>query len=170
MDQAERFRRLQDLYPTALPEVYGYLRHRTGDPALAEDLAAETFLQAARSLRDGTVAAVTTAWLVTVARNKLVDHWRKESRTERALRPVAVEPDQTSTDCWDAHLDAILAVDVLRSLSTHHRAALTLRYVDDLPVAQVAALLDRTVHATEALLVRARTAFRRAYEAQGGGG
>ena len=44
-----------------------------------------------------------------------------------------------------------------------HRTALTLRYLDGLPVPEVAALLDRTVHATEALLVRARLAFRRAY-------
>ena len=52
-------------------------------------------------------------------------------------------------------------------LGEHHRAALTLRYVDGLPVPQVAALLDRTVHATEALLVRARAAFRRAYDSTG---
>ena len=52
---------------------------------------------------------------------------------------------------------------MLEQLGPHHRAALTLRYVDDLPVAEVATLLDRTLHATEALLVRARSAFRRAY-------
>jgi len=40
---------------------------------------------------------------------------------------------------------------------------LTLRYLDDLSVPEVAALLQRTVHGTEALLVRARAAFRRSY-------
>ena len=53
---------------------------------------------------------------------------------------------------------------LLGRLGEHHRAALTLRYVDGLPVAEVADLLGRTVHATEALLVRARAAFRRTYE------
>ena len=57
---------------------------------------------------------------------------------------------------------------MLAGLGAHHRAALTLRYLDDLPVAEVAAVLDRTVHATEALLVRARAAFRRAYEPEPG--
>jgi RNA polymerase sigma-70 factor (ECF subfamily) len=56
---------------------------------------------------------------------------------------------------------------VLDQLSSHHRSALTLRYLDDLPVADVAALLDRSVYATEALLVRARSAFRRVYRAEG---
>ena len=55
------------------------------------------------------------------------------------------------------------ANDVLARLGRHHRAALTLRYVDGLPVPEVAELLGRTVHATEALLVRARAAFRKIY-------
>ena len=55
-------------------------------------------------------------------------------------------------------------VEVLDALGPHHRVALTLRYVDGLPVPEVAEILGRTVHATEALLVRARTAFRRLYE------
>jgi RNA polymerase sigma-70 factor, ECF subfamily len=55
----------------------------------------------------------------------------------------------------------------LERLGPHHRLALTLRYLDGLPVPEVARLLDRTLHATEALLVRARAAFRRAYDIQG---
>jgi RNA polymerase sigma-70 factor (ECF subfamily) len=46
--------------------------------------------------------------------------------------------------------------------------ALTLRYLDAQPVAVVAAQLDRTVGATEALLTRSKVAFRRAYQQLGG--
>jgi RNA polymerase sigma-70 factor (ECF subfamily) len=45
-----------------------------------------------------------------------------------------------------------------------------LRYIDGLPVPEVASALDRTVHATEALLVRARIAFRSAYGERGSDG
>ncbi len=55
------------------------------------------------------------------------------------------------------------AREALERLGPHHRAVLTLCYLDDLPVRRVAAPLERTMHATEALLVRARIAFRRAY-------
>jgi RNA polymerase sigma-70 factor (ECF subfamily) len=61
----------------------------------------------------------------------------------------------------------MLGRDVLADLGAHHRSALTLQYLDDLPVRQVAKLLHRTEHATEALLVRTRHAFRARYDALG---
>jgi RNA polymerase sigma-70 factor (ECF subfamily) len=78
------------------------------------------------------------------------------------------ESEPETVDPWDGELDAILAREVLGSLGAHHQAALTLRYVDGLGVPEVAAHLGRTVHATEALLVRARTAFRKAYQEKEG--
>jgi DNA-directed RNA polymerase specialized sigma24 family protein len=47
------------------------------------------------------------------------------------------------------------------------RAALTVRYLDGLPVAEVAACLGRSVRATETLLVRARAALRQVYREEG---
>jgi RNA polymerase sigma-70 factor (ECF subfamily) len=148
--------------------VYGYLRHRVRDPRLAEDLASETFVQAVCSLRDGTQDSVTTAWLMTVARNKLVDHWRREARAERALSALEEAEPSASGSEWDANLEETQALEVLADLSPHHRTALTLRHVDGLSVPEVAKLLERTVQATEALLVRARASFRRSYKERGG--
>jgi RNA polymerase sigma-70 factor (ECF subfamily) len=105
---------------------------------------------------------VSTAWLVGTARHKLVDHWRRQGREERGLRALADDEPEVE-DSWDAQIDAMRARAILARLSPHHRAVLTLRYMDDLPVPEVASVLDRSVHATEGLLVRARGAFRRAY-------
>ena len=151
---------LLSLYDRALPEVYGYLLSRCGQRALAEDLTAETFLAAVRAEKDG-AGPTTVPWLIGTARHKLVDHWRRREREERGLRLIGGD---ATDDPWEAELDALRAAEVLDELSPAHRAALTLRYLDDLPVPQVAALLERTLHATEALLVRARNAFRTRYE------
>jgi RNA polymerase sigma-70 factor (ECF subfamily) len=158
--------RLLALYAKALPEVYGYLLARCGTPAVAEDLTAETFLAAVDAVRRTRPPQITTGWLVGVARHKLADHWRQQTREERKLRAVASDPRQTRAagDPWETQLDAVLAHQVLAQLAPQHRLALTLRYVDDLPVRRVAESIDRTVHATEALLVRAKAAFRRAYD------
>ena len=158
---------LLHLYGRALPQVYGYLRARVGGDTAAEDLTAETFLAAVQATRDGKVPQVTIAWLITVARNKLVDHWRRQAREERSLR-LAVDPDdEVLDDDFDEHFERMRAREVLAELGPHHRAALTLRYLDGLSVPEVASHLDRTVHATEALLVRARNAFRIRYHNEG---
>ena len=111
------------IYDDAVVDVFGYFHRRCRNRSVAEDLTTETFLAAVESIERGVVTTVSVAWLVGIARHKLVDHWRRLEREQRRL--VAV---------------------------------------DDLPVAQVAQLLDRTVHATEALLVRARRASRARYE------
>jgi RNA polymerase sigma-70 factor (ECF subfamily) len=155
------------LYDRALPQVYGYLLPRCGG-STAEDLTAETFLAAVTAIQRRTVPDLTVAWLVGVARHKLVDHWRRQAREDRKLQLVADEP-QPEDDPWEQRLDIALAHEALARLGPHHRSALTLRYLDGLTVPEVAELLGRTVHATEALLVRARAAFRRTY-VEGGDG
>jgi RNA polymerase sigma-70 factor (ECF subfamily) len=159
---------LVGLYDHALPEVYGYLASRCRSDATAEELLSETFMAAVDAVRRGTVAELNVAWLVGVARHKLVDHWRRRERESRALRALgdlANEPD----DEWDVRLDALVAHEVLGELGYQHRSALTLRYLDGLPVREVAMYLDRTVGATEALLMRAKAAFRTQYEARSTG-
>jgi RNA polymerase sigma-70 factor (ECF subfamily) len=151
-------------YDEILPQVYGYVLRRVRNRTDAEDLTAEAFMAAVSSIGRGQVDEVTPAWLIGIARHKLADHWRRAEREQRRLTAVASnEPDEVG-DPWNVELDLLDARDVLGALGAHHRAALTLRYVDDLTVPAVAELLGRTVHATEALLVRARSAFRAAYE------
>lgn len=159
---------LLSLYDRALPDVYGYLLPRCGDPVLAEDLTAETFLAAVTAVRAGT-AVLTTAWLIGIARHKLLDHWRARSREQRQLQAVAAAAGHQEDDPWEERLDALRAQQVLQRLAPRHRAVLVLRYLDDLSVPQVAAELGRTRHAAEALIVRARAAFRLAYEEGSGG-
>ncbi|MFN8052213.1 MAG: sigma-70 family RNA polymerase sigma factor [Acidimicrobiales bacterium] len=157
------------LYDEALPEVYGYVVGRCRDRSAAEEVTAEVFMAAVTSINRGRVSAVTVPWLIGIARHKVVDHWRRSERDRRRLQAVADDAASTpadggGADDWDERIGALVAQQVLDGLGAHHRSALVLRYVDGLPVAEVAAVLDRTVHATEALLVRARSAFRRAYE------
>jgi RNA polymerase sigma-70 factor (ECF subfamily) len=149
-------------YDDALPRVYAYLSARCEGRALAEDLTAETFLAVVDAVRRADPPPIDLPWAIGVARHKLVDHWRRQARDDRRLR-LLVETTPESVEPWDTRLDALSVRRTLDRLAAQHRAVLTLRYLDDLPVPEVAALLDRSVHATEALLVRARTAFRRRY-------
>jgi RNA polymerase sigma-70 factor, ECF subfamily len=165
---------LLELYDEALPQVYGYLLSRCGDVSLAEDLTAECFLAAAVAVHKAALhqpepPPLNVAWLIGVARHKLVDHWRDLERERRSLRSV-YNGQPTTEDPWDERLDQLRARETLARLGPHHRCVLTLRYLDGLPVGAVAEQLGRSVHATEALLVRARRAFRQTYTEHSGEG
>jgi RNA polymerase sigma-70 factor (ECF subfamily) len=140
--------------------VYGYLLPRCGSVADAEDLTAETFMAAVAALRRPDPPLVSVAWLIGVARHKLVDHWRRGERERRGL--AAVGPDEPD-DPWGELLDRSAAHSALAQLPGPQRAALALRYLDGLTVSEIAEHLDRTVRGTETLLARARAALRRIY-------
>ena len=151
-----------ELYDDTLPHVYGYLARRCANAATAEDLTAETFMAAVAALHNSRVHGnrvdVNIQWLIGTARHKLIDHWR---RTERRKEELAeLWDDMAVPDPNDAAIEVISANGVLAQLAPSHRAVLTLRYIDDLPVGDVATTIGRTVHATEALLTRAKAAFR----------
>jgi RNA polymerase sigma-70 factor (ECF subfamily) len=150
------------IYGSALPHVYGYLLPRSGSVAVAEDLTSETFLAAVAATRERGGREVTVPWLIGIARHKLVDHWRRAGRESRGLA-AAEQHGDAAEDPWDGVADADAAHAALSRVSAPQRAALTLRYLDGLPVAEVAEHLGRSVHATETLLVRARAALRRVY-------
>ncbi len=160
---------LLEIYDDAVGEVFTYLRARCGGRAVAEDLTADTFLAAVGQIRRGAVDTVTVAWLIGIARHKLIDEWRRAARRPRS-QPLDDDTfdERVGDDVWDAVIDQEVVGGVMAELGPHHRSALTLRYFDGLAVPEVAAHLGRTVEATETLLVRARRRFRTVYEQQGG--
>jgi RNA polymerase sigma-70 factor (ECF subfamily) len=134
---------------------------------MAEDLTSKTFLAALTALEVNPSLKANSAWLVGIARHKLVDHWRTEERSVRRQQLLLGQNEPTN-DPWEVELDALRARDALKELGSHHRAALTLRYIDGLPVREVADQLVRSRTATETLLMRAKAAFRRIYERKEG--
>lgn len=158
-------------YDASLPHVYGYLTARCPTRATAEEITSEVFLAAVDMVRREPATPMSIPWAVGIARHKLVDHWRRESRHERRLQALASETVVGEAgDPWEVHLDVLRSRQVLDELTPNHKTVLMLRYLDDLAVPEVAKEIGRTVHATEALLSRAKAAFRRVYEREGDDG
>ncbi|MEO1060266.1 MAG: sigma-70 family RNA polymerase sigma factor [Actinomycetota bacterium] len=161
LDDGGHEARFRALYERTLPVVYGFLLPRaSGDRSLAEDLTGETFAAAAAAFRDGRAEEVTESWLRTVAKRRLIDHWRREAV---ARRHIVLLADRRVTEAPDlAERQGI--VEALGRLDEDQRRALVLRHMDGHSVGEVAELLGRTPKATESLLSRARVAFRAAYQ------
>lgn len=81
-----------ELYRRHLPLVLAFLRRQTRRPDLAADLAAETFIAALSSLRGGrSQPPSAAAWLLTIARSKLIDSFRRGRVEEAARRRLGLE-------------------------------------------------------------------------------
>ena len=142
-----------------LPQVYRYFSLRCQGRALAEDLTADTFSAAVDAFA-GPIPDHDTAVGDRGGPPQARRSWRRRARDERRFGLLAGDCDLRDDEPWDVRLTPFQSVAPWTAGRTAP-SALTLRYIDDLPVPEVAALLGRTVHATEALLVRARAAFRR---------
>lgn len=161
---------LQRLYRGEVKSVYGYLLARCGNPHVAEDLTTETFLNAADRFAAGRGEEVSGAWLMTVAKRRLVDHFRQAAsqhrRIERFGRELGLVPPAMPDDPADDDTEAVRrrVLGALESLPERHRAALALRYLDEHTVSEVADMLDVGYQAAESLLARARRGFVVAFE------
>jgi RNA polymerase sigma-70 factor (ECF subfamily) len=144
--------RLAALYETGLPTVFGFCRTRLPVHD-AEDVTAEVFCAAAEQLRSRPDAELTTAWLVTAARNRITDRWRHKARWTDRLAFIAASQPTTAPETNPPGGDVI---DALDRLPTAQRAALVLHHVDGRRVAEIAGLLNRSDRAVESLLARAR--------------
>ncbi len=141
--------------------VLGYFRaHGCRD---AEDLTSETFLAAFNRMEafsgDG---AAFRSWLFTIAHHKRVDDVRRRTRRPD---PVPYEPEldarTTSLSQDPSALGGAEVIGLLAALPADQREVLTLRFVADLSLEQVAVTLERSVGAVKSLQHRALESARR---------
>jgi len=154
------------LYDEALPAIYGYFLRRCGGmAAVAEDLTQETFIAAVRQIKKGAVVETPLPWLYGIARHTLIDHYRATFREHDRILPwnerAEATPDER--DRFAEVLERDHAIAALDALPPAQRIAIALCYLDGLSVAEIAESTGKSVHAVESLLVRGRTAFKRAY-------
>ncbi len=155
---------LDALFEEHFDAVFAFCLMRSGSRTTAEEVAADVFVDAVRTVKaDGSVV-LTRGWLVAVARRRLVDRWRQAERERRRVERLAVlRPNGPATD---DSVDNESVMAALSSLSSRQRLALVLRYLDELSISEVADMMEMTYRATESLLSRARRSFARSYAEQ----
>lgn len=141
--------------------ILRYLVARSGSRTVAEDLLGQTFLAASRQFASGAGSEVSPPWLRTVAKRRLIDHWRAIGSQRRCFERLVDQRRDVSSPAEDS--DGSIR-GVLALLPDRQRAALTMRYLDAMSVSEVADGLGSSYSATESLLARARSSFARAYE------
>lgn len=145
------------LYDACVERVYRYVYFRVTDDAAAEDLTSQVFLKAWENL-DGYKPGGSPfiAWLYTIARNLVIDHYRTRKETvplEEVISEVNNEertPDEEVEDRFD--LQALR--DALQFLTEEQQQVLVLKFIAGLPNRNIAKMMNKREGAVRALQMR----------------
>jgi RNA polymerase sigma-70 factor (ECF subfamily) len=169
-------RAFRQLFDTFFPRLYRFALVRLrGDHDAADEVVQRTFCKAIERLDTYRGEAALYTWFCQICRNTLIDHCRRRGADACHVTPLEDVPDLRAV------LDAITAPAVERPevmawqddmrrliqatvdvLPTRYGDVLEWKYVDGLPVQEIARRLAIGPKAAESLLTRAREAFRAA--------
>ena len=149
------------LYDRYVDSIFAYVYHRVGHRQTAEDLVGDVFLRALRRISTFKWQGVDFgAWLMTIARNRVHDHFKSARfRLEATVEEVFDSPAKPSDDHPE---EALLSSDLtqqvhdaIRQLKGEQAEVLYLRFIQHLNVAETAAVMGKTDGAIKALQYRA---------------
>jgi RNA polymerase sigma-70 factor, ECF subfamily len=157
------------LYDRYFDTVFRFVYFRVGNRQLAEDLTADTFLRALKRIGSFTWQGRDLgAWLVTIARNLVADHFKSgRYRLEVTTGDVldADRPDRGPEGSPEsAVIDHITNVDLLKAvkqLNPEQQECIVLRFLHGFSVAETAQAMNKNEGAIKALQYRAVRALAR---------
>ncbi|WP_329135146.1 sigma-70 family RNA polymerase sigma factor [Streptomyces sp. NBC_01476] len=154
--ETEAFGRLYDHYSDT---VYRYIYYRVGSKATAEDLTSETFLRALRRIGTFTWQGRDFgAWLVTIARNLVADHFKSSRFRLEVTTGEMLDANEVERSPEDSVLESLsneALLTAVRKLNPQQQECVTLRFLQGLSVAETARVMGKNEGAIKTLQYRA---------------
>ncbi len=154
--EAEAFGRLYDQYSDT---VYRYIYYRVGGKATAEDLTSETFLRALRRISTFTWQGRDFgAWLVTIARNLVADHFKSSRFRLEVTTGEMLDANEVERSPEDSVLESLsnaALLEAVKKLNPQQQECVTLRFLQGLSVAETARVMGKNEGAIKTLQYRA---------------
>lgn len=153
---AEAFGQLYDHYVSG---VFRFIYYRVGSQQLAEDLTSETFVRGLRAIqRFNWQGKDFGAWLTTIARNLVADHF-KSSRARLEIVAETIPEGKVTVASPEQEVLALISNEMLfeavNALPNEQRDCILMRFIQGMSIAQTAAALGRSEGAIKQLQLRA---------------
>jgi RNA polymerase sigma-70 factor, ECF subfamily len=157
------------IYDRYLDTVFRFIYFRVGNRPLAEDLTSDTFLRALRRIGSFTWQGRDLgAWLVTIARNLVADHfksgrYRLEVTTGDVLDADQAErgPEGSPELAVVEHITNVALLSAVKRLNPEQQECIVLRFLNGFSVAETAQVMGKNEGAIKALQYRAVRALHR---------
>ena len=139
---SEAFAQLYDAY---VERVYRYIIFRVSEDMTTEDLVSQVFLKAWQNLdRYKMGSSPFIAWLYTIARNLVIDHYRSRKDMLPLEEAAALPSDrQTPDEEAQMHFDLQAMRDALQFLTADQQQVLILKYIAGLPNENIAKMMKK---------------------------
>jgi RNA polymerase sigma-70 factor, ECF subfamily len=140
--------------------LLGFVRRRVRSPEAAEDIVQEVMLRVHRQVGGINRAQAVGAWVHTIARNAITDHYRSANVRRELASGSEVVPEAAAEPAADTpdvrgELAACIA-PLLKRLPQTYREAITLSEIDGLTQAEAAARLDLSLPGMKSRVQRGR--------------
>lgn len=146
------------LYDHYQPKIYRFVMIKVGRREDAEDLTHQVFLNALENIEGyKNLGFPFSSWLYRIARNQIVDFWRTrrpETSLEKMDPEYFVAPATIQFDLTQK-LEMETVQGALQKLKPEYQDVVIMRFVDDLPIKEVAAAMDKSEGAVKLLQHRA---------------
>ncbi|MGA7174002.1 MAG: sigma-70 family RNA polymerase sigma factor [Candidatus Dormiibacterota bacterium] len=152
-----------ELYDHYFPQIYRYVASRVRSAELAEDITSEVFFKALRALgRYRPSGHPFSAWLYQIAINTITDHYRARKRGEDSLEsgPELASGGVAVDDQVAERLGLDQIWQAIDGLPDQQRTAMTLKYSEDLPLAEIGRIMGKSEGAIKLLVFRGTATVR----------
>lgn len=131
------------VYQQYVEDIYRFVLVHVNDVDLAEDLTADTFTKAWRHIEATEFDfKQTRAWLYTIARNLMNDHWRKKPVIPLSEDIEVIDEREAQSDVVDRKLQAKQIIKAVKTLPEDMKSIVTLRFLEGLSVKETAERLS----------------------------
>jgi RNA polymerase sigma-70 factor, ECF subfamily len=153
---------LGTIYERYYQGIYRYVYYRVSDSSLAEDLTGDIFLKMLHGIQSYSIQGVPfSAWLYRIARNRVIDHMRRQpEKADLQLEEARVESIASSDTDLENALQREELLRAVQVLTADQRQVIILKFIDDLDNATIAKVLGKTEGAVKSLQHRALDTLR----------
>lgn len=153
----------EELYTLFYTPVFRYIFLRTKNKEEAEDLAQTVFLKTYKSIsRFESGNSAPLAYFFTVARNTIIDHWRKQGRVvydDEIISKKAEELAEEKSDTRSREAKEIIA-QAMEALTDDQKEIITYRFIHDLETKEICEITGKKEEAVRQLQSRGLKAMR----------
>ena len=151
----------EQIYSILADELYSYICGQCHNETAAEDILANVFLKAWRSIRAyHTGSDRFRRWIFAIARNEVRDHWRSNKRTMPML-DIDLTDESEVPDLVDPEDARRQVAQALSILTDEQRQVVVLRYFSNKSHEEIAGIMGKREGAVRALLLRALRRMRK---------